>query len=378
MLGYLSEDLEGLERDSLRRHLRTVTQTEKGKITLDGNPLLNFSSNNYLGLARHPQVLEAVKQVLEHWGVGATSSRLISGTSVIHQDLESALAAFLGKEAALLFPAGYMANAGVITSLVGSGDAVVMDRLCHASLVDAVRLSGARLFVYRHADAEAAEHALKRAKPFRRRLLITESLFSMDGDFAPLTELSELAKTYEAITLVDEAHAIGVWGDGGKGLSTDWDIVVGTLSKSLGSQGGFVAGSREMIETLVNKARSFIFTTGLSPACVAAAQAALSLIQEDPKPREHLKKLSAHLRDGLCAQGYDTLKSQSQIVPILLGEAKDALACADHLMKAGIFAPAIRPPTVHAGECRIRFSVTSDHEEADIDQLLNTLKELKS
>jgi 8-amino-7-oxononanoate synthase len=373
MLGYLTEELETLERDALRRHLRTVTQTEKGKLFIDGKSFLNFSSNNYLGLARHPQVLEAVKQVLEHWGVGATSSRLISGTSVIHQDLESALAAFLKKDAALLFPTGYMANLGVITSLVGPGDAVVMDRLCHASLVDAARLSGARLLVYAHADPASAEQALERAKTFRRRLLVTESVFSMDGDFAPFAELAALAKKCDAISLVDEAHAIGLWGSAGQGLTTDFDIVVGTLSKSLGSQGGFVAGSADLIDTLINKARSFIFTTGLSPACVAAAQAALSLIQEDPRPREHLQKMSAHLRDGLKALKFNILNSQSQIIPILLGEAADALGFAQRLQDAGIFAPAIRPPTVHAGECRIRFSVTAEHTEEDIDLVLKAL-----
>ncbi len=187
-------DSDELQGKSLHRHLRPVTQAKKAKLTVDGKELINFSSNNYLGLARHPQVLDAVKQVLEHWGVGATSSRLISGNSIIHQDLESALAAFVHKEAALLFPTGYMANLGVVTSLVGSGDAIVMDRLCHASLVDAVRLSGARLFVY-DADVEAAERALKRAASYRRRLLITESLFSMNGDFAPLAGTSRAGRT---------------------------------------------------------------------------------------------------------------------------------------------------------------------------------------
>jgi 8-amino-7-oxononanoate synthase len=369
---FLSDELDVLEKNSLRRSLRVISQTEGPRLTLGDRSLLNFSSNNYLGLARHTQVLEAVRQVLEHWGVGATSSRLISGTSIIHRDLEDALAAYLGRPSALLFPTGYMANLGVITSLVGQGDAVVMDRLCHASLVDAVKLSGARLLVYGHADLEAAERALERSKSFRRRLLVTESVFSMDGDFAPLEGLLSLCRRYDAMSLVDDAHALGIWDTKTRG----WDIVVGTLSKSLGSQGGFVAGSSELIDTLVNKARSFIFTTGLSPACVAAAHAALSLIQEDPKPREHLQKISARLRDGLRAAGSNTLGSQSQIVPVLLGEASVALECADRLNRAGIFAPAIRPPTVHAGQCRIRFSVTAEHKLEDIDNLLNALTTL--
>jgi 8-amino-7-oxononanoate synthase len=367
----LKEELIDLEHQSLGRHLRTVTQTEGARLFIDGRSLLNFSSNNYLGLARHPQVLEGVKQVLEHWGAGATSSRLISGTSVIHQDLESALAAFVRREAALLFPSGYMANLGVITALAGPGDAVVLDRLCHASLVDAVRLSGARLFVYRHTDLEDAERALSRAASYRRRILMTESLFSMDGDFAPLEELRKVAERHGALSIVDDAHALGLWETRTEG----WNVVIGTLSKSLGTQGGFAAASREIIDLLINKARPFIFTTGLSPLCVAAAQAALSLIQEDTQAREHVKKLSLRLRNALKDLGFDTLGSQSQIIPILLGEADRALACADHLLQAGIFAPAIRPPTVHAGQCRIRFSVTAEHVDADIEQVLSALKD---
>lgn len=356
--------------ESLRRWLRAVEQIQGAELTVEGKTLANFASNNYLGLARHPQVIEAVKQVMEHWGTGAASSRLLSGTSIIHQDLESALAAFTNHEAALLFPTGYQANLGVVTSLVGTGDAIIMDRLCHASLVDAARLSGARLFVFTHADAADAEKALQRAASYPRRLLITESLFSMDGDFAPLPKLLELAKQYEAISLVDEAHAIGVWD-----LAKGWDITVGTLSKSLGSQGGFVAGSRELMDMLVNKARAFIYTTGLSPMCVAAAQAALSLIQEDAGPRTRLLALSKRLRDGLRSQGANILNSESQVVPLWLGSAQSALEKAEGLLENGVYAPAIRPPTVPVNECRIRFSVTSEHTDAHIDQLLSTLKE---
>ena len=379
-MNFLKDDLLALDQHSLRRTLRTVEQIDGARITLAGQSLINFSSNNYLGLSRHPAVLEAVSQVLGHWGVGATSSRLISGTTVIHQDLERALAAFMKMEGALLFPAGYMANLGVVTCLAGPGDAIIMDRLCHASLVDAAHLSGARLFVYAHADPAEAEKALQRARDYRRRLLVTESLFSMNGDFAPLRALHDLGQKYQAIRVLDEAHAIGVWGFHGQGvlglegMDDRWDVVVGTLSKSLGSQGGFAAGSADLMEALVNKARSFIYTTGLSPACIAAAQAALSLIQEDAGPRVRVQKLSGQLREGLRLQGWDILRSESQIIPIKLGEADSALACAKHLQDAGIFAPAIRPPTVHAGECRIRFSITSDHSENDIDALLSSLR----
>lgn len=366
----LQSELLALDPSAMRRTLRVATQAEGKHLTVGNKPLLNFSSNSYLGLSRHPQVVEAAKQVLDHWGVGATSSRLISGTSIIHQDLESALAAYVGKEAALVFPTGYQANLGVITALVGPGDAILMDRLCHASLVDAARLSGARLFVYPHLDVAGAQAALERAASYRRRLLITESLFSMDGDFAPLPELKTLAQTHHAITLVDNAHALGVWPE----LETrGWDIIVGTLSKALGSQGGFVSGSKDVIDTLINRARSFIYTTGLSPVCVAAAFAALSLAQDDPKPRQHVRSLSERLRHGLQGKGWNTLGSRSQIVPVLLGSAEDALRAANALQDAGVYAPAIRPPTVHAGECRIRFSVIAELSEADIDLVVERL-----
>jgi len=370
----LVEELSQLEKNSMRRSLRVVEETQSARITLAGKSLMNFSSNNYLGLARHPRVVEAVQEVMQHWGAGATSSRLISGTSIIHRDLELALAAFVKKENALVFPAGYMANLAVVTSLAGPGDAIVMDRLCHASLVDAAHLSGARLFVFTHADAQDAEKALERTRSHRRRLLLTESLFSMNGDFAPLKNLLSLAHAHDAISIVDDAHALGVWDT----EAPEADIVVGTLSKSLGSQGGFVAGSHELIDTLVNRARAFIFTTGLSPMCVAAAQAALSILQENTAPRARVQKLSSQLRDGLRRLGFDILGSESQIVPVLLGEAEEALRCANRLLEAGIFAPAIRPPTVHAHHCRIRFSITADHIEEDIDHLLKMLNTFPS
>lgn len=377
-LSWISDELEILDQRSLRRQLRTVEMTDGGRLTIDGKSLINFSSNNYLGLARHPHVLEAVKQVLDHWGVGATASRLISGTTVIHQDLERALAAYLQREAALVAPAGYMTNLAVITSLISDGDAAIVDRLCHASLIDAVRLSGARLFVYEHANAQDAEAVLKRAATYRRKLLITDSLFSMDGDFAPVKELLAMAQRFEATTMLDEAHALGLWGPQGRGIDADLedlhaDIVVGTLSKALGSQGGFVCGSKKLIDGLINRGRSFIFTTGLSPACVAGAQAALSLIQEDPAPARRTLALASKLREGLTTRGWNILGSQSQIIPILLSDAAKALACAEHLMAREIFAPAIRPPAVHAGECRIRFSVTADHTDKDVEQLLTAL-----
>jgi 8-amino-7-oxononanoate synthase len=378
------EELHDLDDESLRRKLRIVDQTNGSHITIDGQERINWASNNYLGLARHPNVIQAANEALATWGASAASSRLLSGTSRLHQDLEKKLAEFLKADAALLFPTGYMTNVGVLSALVGPGDAVIIDRLSHASLIDAVRLSGARLFVYPHSDCAGAEKALARAQSYRRRILVTESLYSMDGDIAPLRELADLTRRYGAIGFLDEAHALGVWGFQGRGvlglegMDDKWDIVVGTLSKALGSQGGFVAGSAELIDLILNKARSFIFTTGLSPVCVAAAQAALELIQSDPTQRVQVQKVSAHLREALRLQGWAISNSSTQIVPIILGDPTSALACAEFLSERGFYAPAIRPPTVPAGECRVRFSVTAEHRVEEVDQLLAALSEFRS
>lgn len=368
MLNWIAEELKQLEQQSLTRQLRVMSK-----------PLINFSSNDYLGLSQHPRVIRAAQDAAARYGTGATSSRLLAGTTELHQQLETRLASACGTEAALVFPSGYMANLAVVTSLVGNGDAVILDRLCHASLVDAARLSGARVLVYKHADASDAERVLKRAKPYRRRLLITESLFSMDGDFAPFPVLSGFATQYDAMMLVDEAHSFGVssgdvesWRR--KPLHASTGIVVtATLSKALGSQGGFVAGSKTLIEWLVNRARSFIFTTGLAPANVAAALAALEIAETEVDRRERLQARSSLLRKELKNQGWNILNSESQIIPVTVGSADAALALAQRLEDSGLYAPAIRPPTVHAGECRLRFSVMSEHSEKDIEVALKVM-----
>jgi 8-amino-7-oxononanoate synthase len=360
----MDDELQTLENHSMRRHLRFTDSS-----------LINFASNNYLGLARDPEILAGAESALRQWGAGASSSRLLSGHTAAHADLESALAQWLKQEAALVFPAGYMANLGVITALAGGADAIVMDRLCHASLIDAARLSGARLLVYRHGDVSDAARVLKRAQAYRRCLLVTESLFSMDGDIAPLAELKLLARAHGALAIVDEAHALGVMGPRGRGLSEGWDIVLGTLSKSLGSQGGFAAGSRKRMDYFVNKARLFIFTTGLAPVCAAAALAALRKIGKTPRPGEALLARAQRLRAALVRQGWNVLQSQSQIVPVHVGDAEKTLALAGRLRDQGFYAPAIRPPAVHARECRLRLSLTAEHTQEQIDRLLSVLGE---
>ncbi len=362
MVKWVEEELKRLSAQALYRRMRAVEDPS----------MINFSTNDYLGLSRHPRVVQGAQNAAAQWGTGARSSRLVGGTVTLHRRLEERLAQATGRDEALVFPTGYMTNLGVIPTLVGAGDAVILDRLCHASIVDAAHLSGARLLVYRHADPLDAFRVLKRARVFRRRLLVTESLFSMDGDWAPLNDLSALAKAHDALFMVDDAHAFAVRPEPVPG-----DIVVGTLSKALASQGGFVAGSRTLIDWWVNKARPFLFTTALAPMNAGAALAALEVIQKEPRRRTRLSSLSAMLRDGLAAQGWDTLQSQSHIVPVKVGPAKTALALAWHLENAGFYAPAIRPPTVHAEESRLRFSVTAAHTESAIQKLLEVMREAK-
>lgn len=361
LTAWIEDELQILDRHAMRRTLR-VTDAR----------LINFASNNYLGLARHPHVLAAAANALKN-GAGAASARLLSGHTPLHAALEQALAQWQDQEAALVFPAGYMANLGVLSALAGAPDAIVMDRLCHASLIDAARLSRARLLVYRHGDAQDAERVLKRAQTYRRRILVTESLFSMDGDIAPLAELRGLAARYKALAVVDEAHALGTMGPHGRGLSQGWDIVLGTLSKSLGSQGGFAAGSQDLMDYLLNKARSFIFTTGLAPVCVGAALAALTLIRQASSPGAPLQKRGKNVRTALLAKGWDVLQSASHIIPIHLGAAAKALALSAQLREKGFYVPAIRPPAVPADGCRLRLSLTTDHTDDQITHLLTAL-----
>jgi 8-amino-7-oxononanoate synthase len=362
----------------MRRHLRTVERRGADAFVVHGQAFINLSSNDYLGLAQHPTVVAAAQQALAYWGAGASSSQLVSGHTALHDELEKALADWLGRESALVFPSGYMANLAAVTALVGPGDAVIADRLCHASIIDAIRLSGARLFVFAHRDAGQAERALKRAAGYRRRLLVTESLFSMDGDAAPLEALSGLTARYDAMMLVDDAHALGVCGPDGRGLALGQaDLVVGTLSKALGSQGGFVAGPAAVRELLINRARAFIYTTGLAPAAAGAALAAIGLLRKNSAPRETLRQLAMQLRDGLREQDWNLLASESQIIPVLLGSPEQALRVAEGLERNGIFAPAIRPPTVSAGECRLRFSVSATLSRPRIDQVIYAMKGLR-
>jgi len=370
-----SPDIDNIKEKGLFRELRPVSPAPAGRVLIAGKEYVNFSSNDYLGLASHPQVKKAAALAAEKYGAGGTSSRLLGGTFEVHALLESALASLKRQEAALVYPSGFQANIGIISSVVSDGDCVIMDSFNHASLWDGAKLSGARIFIYAHRDLNSLEKVLARAKDYRRKLIVTDSLFSMDGDIAPLRGIAELAASHGALTMIDEAHSTGVFGVSGSGLAEELgvekkiDIVMGTLSKALGAQGGFVCGSKKLIEYLVNKSRSFIYSTALSPVTAAAALKAVELIGTEPARRKKLLENAASLRKTFAARGFDISGSESQIIPVVMGSVEKTAALSEKLFMAGMLAPAIRPPTVPEEKCRIRISLTSEHSLEDINKM---------
>jgi len=348
-------------------------------VEIDGRQLLNFGSNDYLGLAADPRLAEAAARTArdEGWGTGA--SPLLAGRSAAHRVLEERLAEFEGTEAALVFSSGFAANSGVVAALAERGDAIFADQLNHASLIDGCRLSRAEVHVYPHSDADRLEELLRGAGKYRRRLIVSDSLFSMDGDAAPLERLCELAERYDAMLLLDEAHATGVFGAAGRGLAEAAGVEdrvavrIGTLSKALGSIGGFIAGSRSLVDWLVNRARPYVFSTAPPAACCAAAAAALEIVAAEPWRRETLLANAAALRNALAMRGWNIGHGASQIVPAIVGGAADAIALSERLRDAGLYVPAIRPPSVPEGESRLRISLTANHAPAMIDGLIAAL-----
>jgi 8-amino-7-oxononanoate synthase len=367
----LTQRLEELESEGLRRRLRVVDGPQGPEVMLDGRPVLLLCSNNYLGLGDHPRLRRAAADAALALGTSSGASRLISGSMSIHADLEARIAEFEGTEAALLFGSGYLANTGVIAALARRGEVVFSDELNHASIIDGCRLAGAETFVYRHCDTEHLKWGLRRAAG-RGSLIVTDGVFSMDGDIAPLAELAILARRHTSRLMVDEAHATGCLGPGGRGsvaaagLTGEVDLVVGTLGKALGGYGAYVCGSRAMAEYLINTARPFIFSTAPPPPAVAAASAALELLVESPKRVERLQANAKALREGLRSQGLDPIGDDTQIVPLVIGEADDAMALCERLLEQGLFAQAIRPPTVPPGTCRLRLTVMATHRIDDL------------
>jgi len=371
--GWLDDDLEGLRRQHLYRQTRTWPATG-GRVRMDGRELLNFSSNDYLDLAHHPAVLAAAERALRAYGAGATASRLVAGSLPLHEELEARLARLKGCPAALVFGSGYLANTGTVPALAGHGDTIFADRLAHASLMDAAVLSRAKLERFRHNDAEHLDELLSKCSGGGRKLIVTESVFSMDGDLAPLREIAAVTARHGALLLVDEAHATGVFGPCGGGLIREYGleaevtIAMGTLSKALGGYGGFVAVSDRMREWLVNRARAFIFSTALPPAMLGAALGALDVLEQQPGGGGELLRRAAAFRQRLQAAGLDTMRSASQVIPILVGNNARALALAERLRTQGLLAVAIRPPTVPAGSARLRLSVTLAHTDAELER----------
>jgi 8-amino-7-oxononanoate synthase len=369
---------------------------QTARIVLDGQELVNFGSNDYLGLAADERLAEAGRVASERDGWGGGASPLVSGRSETHAELERKLAEFEGAEAALVFASGFAANAGVVPALVDEGDAIFGDAKNHASLIDGCRLSKAARFVYPHRDCAALDGMLQDGKEFRRRLIVTDSLFSMDGDLAPLGDIAELAERYDAMLMVDEAHATGVFGRGGRGAlelvcergetrhphpnplpQREGIIRVGTLSKALASGGGFVCGSQSLIDWLANRARTYVFSTAQPPATSAAAIAALEIVEHEPERRVGLLKTAAELRARLRADGWNTGDSESQIIPIVIGNANRTMRLTARLREAGFFVPGIRPPSVPEGESLLRLSLCYHHTAEMIGGLTEALAKLR-
>ncbi|MEY8204702.1 MAG: 8-amino-7-oxononanoate synthase [Bermanella sp.] len=366
---------QGLFRQTL------VAQSPQGPLMkINGQHYLTFCSNDYLGLANHPALVAACKDAADEFGVGSGSAHLVNGHSHYHQQLELALAEFTGREAAILFSTGYMANLGVVGALLNKQDAVFEDKWNHASLLDAGLLSGARFQRYLHNDLDNLQTRLQRSDA-RRKLIVTDAVFSMDGDSADLTRLASLAKQHDAWLMVDDAHGFGVLGAHGAGLceqhqlgQDEVQVLMGTLGKGLGSAGAFVAGSRELIDYLTNFARPFIYTTAMPAAIAAATLASLKIVKGEPERRQHLQKLIALFRAGAQQQGLRLLPSSTAIQPILIGDAKDALRMSEQLKQLGIMVTAIRPPTVPLGSARLRVTLSAAHSEQHVLQLLDALK----
>ena len=368
-------DIEGALEDirdrGLMRRMRMISGPQGPRVLLDGRPVLLLCSNNYLGLADHPRVREAAAEAAMRYGAGAGASRLVSGTMRIHRRLEERLADFKRTEAALLFGSGYLANVGVIQALAREGEVVFSDALNHASIVDGCRLASAETFVYGHCDMEHLAWGLQQAGG-RGSLIVTDGVFSMDGDVAPLAEIVELAKRYDARVLVDEAHGTGTSGPDGRGavaaagLEEEVDLIVGTLGKALGSYGAYVCCDRRMAKYLVNSARTLIFSTAVGPPAVAGAMAALELLREQPRRVEKLQRNAALLRAELAGHGLPVGSGETPIVPLVIGDAEDAVSVSEAALERGVFAQAIRPPTVPTGSSRLRLTVMASHTGSEL------------
>jgi 8-amino-7-oxononanoate synthase len=400
-LAWIETALDELDRTNLRRRLTVRASPQTGQINVDGRELVNFGSNDYLGLAADERLSAAAREASRREGWGSGASPLVSGRGESQARLEQRLAEFEGAEAALVFPSGFAANAGIIPALVEEADAIYGDAKNHASIIDGCRLSKAARFVYPHADSNALERMLQEGGQFRRRLIVTDTVFSMDGDLAPLARLADLAERYHCMLMADEAHATGVFGERGRGVvellgsvpffgsekkGTDplpslhdrVHVRVGTLSKALGSGGGFVCGRQSLIDWLANRARTYVFSTAQPAANYAAAVAALDIVRGEPQRRQQLRSNASALRLRLRELGWNTARSESQIIPLVIGDAARTMELAGQLRAAGFFVPGIRPPSVPDGESLLRVSLCYHHTQEMIDRLVKQLGKPKA
>ncbi|GAB6099349.1 8-amino-7-oxononanoate synthase [Halanaerocella petrolearia] len=371
-------ELDRLKEVGLYRELSVLEDAQAPQTIVDGQEIIMLASNNYLGLSVNPKVKDEVIKIVEDYGTSSGGSRLTTGNYDLHQELEEKLANFKKSEAAIVFNTGYMTNLGVLTTVVGDEDLIISDELNHASIIDACRLSKAEVAIYQHANLDDLRAKLEAGQNYNRRLIVTDGVFSMDGDLAPLPAIVELAQEYNALVMVDDAHGTGVLGENGAGssqyfnLQDEVDIQVGTLSKALAAEGGFVAGSQELIDLLCNKARSFIYSTALAPGTIAASLASLQYLQDNPQVLERLWRNIKLLKTGLQDLGYQLLPSNSAIIPIMIGDEEETMKLSRSLLEEGILAPGIRPPTVPEGTSRIRVTVMANHQVQDLERSLTS------
>jgi 8-amino-7-oxononanoate synthase len=384
---FIHGEIANLQAGGCYRRLNRTDSASNARISLNGKKVINFSSNNYLGLSSSAFLKQASVQALTEFGAGAGASRLISGNLALHEELERKIADFKKTESALLFNCGYMANCGLLGALGQREDVIFSDRFNHASIIDGILLSRARLARYAHKDMAGLRRLLVRHQSSRqssrgKRIIVTDSVFSMDGDLAPLREIAALAREFDASVMVDEAHATGVLGENGRGavellnLEGEIDIQMGTLSKALGGFGAYVAGDSLLIDFLVNRARPLIFTTALPPAVIAASLKALDIVQNRPDLRDTLLSQAGWFRKKLQEAGFNTLESETHIIPVLVGENEKAIQFSHKLLEAGIYAPAVRPPTVPRGTARLRISLMATHTLADLEEAMDEIQKI--
>ena len=377
---FVADEMADLRRQGLFRPLRVLSTAQDTEVTVDGKPVLNLSSNNYLGLTTHPRLKEAMIAATERWGVGAGAVRTIAGTMAIHEELEAKLAEFKHTEAALVFQSGFTANLGVLQVLVKEGDVIISDEFNHASIIDGIRLSKAERSIFKHRDMDDLERHLVKHQDKRVKLVVTDGVFSMDGDIAPLPAIVERAERFGALIMVDDAHASGVLGQNGRGTVNHFgldgrvDLQMGTLSKAIGVLGGYVASAQSVREFLIYRARPFLFSTSHPPGVAAACMAALDVLLEEPQRIERLWKNTGRFKQGLKRLGFETGPSETPITPVIVGKGAVAMDLSDRLFKRGVFAQGIGYPTVPEGRARIRTIVTSAHTDAQLDRALEAFE----